>query len=84
MQTPGETEVDRLMNRYGGCIFEDGLYRIHSHDEARQWGPRVASAFPQLTDAVTVFGQDWQGNQFGWRGGNEPMVFLLLIAAGDW
>lgn len=75
--------VDSLIYKYGGCIFEDGLYRIHSCDESQKWSEAVNSIFPQIIGKSIVFGQDWQGNQFGWRNDGEPCVLLYQIASGE-
>jgi len=77
------TEIDWLFESYGGFEFENGLYRIHSKSDSRKWTVRIGSAFPEESVHVTPFGQDWQGNQFGWRGGQSPAVLLFQIASGE-
>jgi hypothetical protein len=82
-QRTGVPEIDDLVRQYGGCVFEDGLYRIHSQDDSRRWSVTANRIFPQIVGTAIVFGQDWQGNQFGWRNGSEPCVLLYQIAAGE-
>jgi hypothetical protein len=77
------TEIDWLFESYGGFEFESGFYRIHSKSDSRKWRARIGSAFPKESGQVTPFGQDWQGNQFGWRGGDSPAVLLFQIASGE-
>ena len=77
------TEIDELFETYGGFEFENGLYRIHSMAKLKDWYARLRSAFPKESHRVTPFGQDWQGNQFGWRGGENPAVLLFQIVNGE-
>jgi hypothetical protein len=77
------SEIDDLFESYGGFEFEYGLYRVHSKSNSRNWIPKIRSAFPAESEGITPFGQDWQGNQFAWRGGTKPAVLLFQIASGE-
>ena len=77
------TEIDELFENYGGFEFENGLYRVHSKAMLEGWREKLGRAFPDESRQVTPFGQDWQGNQFGWRGGKNPTVLLFQIVSGE-
>jgi Domain of unknown function (DUF1851)/SMI1 / KNR4 family (SUKH-1) len=87
---PALTEVTgyrELMDRFAGCTFERGLYRLHdarSGPRAARW---IAEAFPEFAARALPFGFDWSGGQFAIdlarREGGEPQVLLLEPGTGE-
>ncbi|WP_205120388.1 hypothetical protein [Tenggerimyces flavus] len=58
------TGLDDLLEAYGGCTFEDGLYRIHTRASADEFDRLVGAAFPNYRSRLGCFGFDWLGRQF--------------------
>ena len=52
------------MRSFGGCTFENGLYRVHTEASAEAATDMVGVAFPEFRGRVTCFGFDWLGRQF--------------------
>src|ERR1700729_2404717 len=73
--------VGQLISVYGGTVFDRGVYRLHDWDNVDLWSKEVGRAFPEFDGKVVVFGQDWQGNQFGWRNVGDPKVLLFQIGS---
>ncbi len=72
-----------LISHYGGTAFNRGIYRLHTWTGIDLWSGTVGRAFPALDRQVVIFGQDWQGNQFGWRNVGDPKVLLFQIGSGE-
>jgi hypothetical protein len=53
-----------LTERFGGCTFGGGIYRIHTEESAAQANGWVAAAFEKFGNGVSCFGFDWLGRQF--------------------
>lgn len=78
---------EALADRFAGCSFENGLYRLH--DDAS--GPRaltwIAEAFPEFADRACPFGYDWLGRQFAIDTGRQevgqPLLLLLEPGTGE-
>lgn len=76
-----------LAERFAGCSFDEGLYRLHDAES----GPRalawITEAFPEYAARVRPFGYDWLGRQFaidvGRRDGQEPLVLLVEPGTGE-
>ena len=73
----------QLISLHGGAIFNQGIYRLHTWGEIDLWSKRVGQAFPEFNGKVVVFGEDWQGNQFGWQNRISQKVLLFQIASGE-
>lgn len=78
---------EALAERFAGCSFESGLYRLHdatSGPLALSW---IAEAFPEFGSRACPFGYDWLGRQFavdaGRVQGRQPLVLLLEPGTGE-
>lgn len=76
-----------LMERFAGCSFNGGLYRLHS-EQSGQVGQLLAeAAFPEYAERVRVFGMDWLGRQaavdFARVANGQPQVVLLEPGTGE-
>lgn len=76
-------EVRQLISEYGATCYEEGLYRIFDADDAERWTITIRRFFPAESEGVEAFGRDWQGNLFGYRGGESPCVLLFQPGTGD-
>lgn len=73
--------------RFAGCSFDGGLYRIHD----AQTGPAAArmlrEAFPEFASDAVPFAFDWMGNHFALEPQRlvrqEPGVMLLGPGTGE-
>jgi hypothetical protein len=80
-------EYPELADRFAGCSFENGIYRLHN----ARTGPRakalVAEGFPLFATRACPFGYDWLGRQFtvdsGRHEGGEPLVLLFEPGTGE-
>lgn len=72
-----------LWTEYGGKAFNDGIYRIFTHEESQGWTQRLRSFFGGDASRVLAFGRDWQGNLFGFREGEEAAVLLFQPGTGE-
>lgn len=75
-----------LAERFGGCTFGAGIYRVHSAMSAGQAHEWIAEAFPPYADAVSCFGFDWLGRQFAADhrlGDADPSVVIFEPGTGD-
>jgi hypothetical protein len=79
----GHPGFAQLVKQFGGCVFEQGLYRIHSPDACETWSLAAGKAFPEFCGKLAIFGQDWQGNQFGIQAAGPSTVLLLQIGSGQ-
>jgi Domain of unknown function (DUF1851) len=76
-----------LAERFAGCTFENGLYRIHDAES----GPRASMLIADAVNAVAArscpFGYDWLGRQFAIDSqrdeGGEPLVLLIEPGTGS-
>lgn len=77
----------RLFDRMAGCVFENGLYRIHTPDSAAVADGLVEEAFPELRSQMSCFGFDWLGRQFALDGGrgapSDPEILMLEPGTGE-
>jgi hypothetical protein len=80
-------ELNELLSRFGGCSFNDGLYRLHRLDDIPEWNSIVGYAFPEFANRITCFGYDWLGRHFaidaGRREGSGPAVIMLEPGTGE-
>lgn len=61
LDDPALTELLRI---YGGCSFNQGLYRVARTGEINAWNDLVTDAFPVFKGIVTCFSADWLGRVF--------------------
>ena len=59
-----DSDIDELINRFGGSSFNLGAYRVLKGHQIRKWNGTTADAFPQFRERVTCFGYDWLGRFF--------------------
>ena len=78
---------EKFAERFAGCSFENGLYRLHdatSGPLALSW---IADAFPEFASRACPFGYDWLGRQFaidtGRAHAGQPLVLLLEPGTGE-
>lgn len=63
-QHPVFPAIADLVERFGGCSFNGGLYRIHTPESSEAISHAVDTAFPQFQGKAVCFGFDWMGRQF--------------------
>src|SRR5262249_52866509 len=57
--------------------------QVHLPHACERWSVAVGEAFPEFRGQLAVFGQDWQGNQFGIKLASSSAVLLLQIGSGQ-
>lgn len=62
--TDGAPGLQAFMDRYAGCTFGSGLYRVHLPSELMAWTERAVEMFPEFAGRVLCFASDWLGRQF--------------------
>jgi hypothetical protein len=76
-----------LFTRFGGCTFDDGLYRIHTPPSSIMASDYVAEAFPDFRARASCFGFDWLGRQFSLdaqRGSpSDPEILMFEPGTGE-
>lgn len=76
-----------LAERFAGCTFDNGLYRLHDATSGPQALELAGEAFPEFATRIRPFGYDWYGRQFALDAGRteagEPLVLLLEPATGE-
>lgn len=96
-QMPGRAwRDDRLLasagyaefaDRFAGCTFEDGIYRMHDAESGRRARAWVAESFPRFASRACPFGYDWLGRQFATDSARledgEPLVLLIEPGTGE-
>lgn len=53
-----------LLQRFGGCSFNNGVYQILSRQSAQEVDGQIALAFPEFSGRVASFAADWLGRVF--------------------
>jgi hypothetical protein len=81
---PGYAE---LSDRFAGCTFESGLYRLHDTRSGPRGEGLIAAAFSEFAERACPFGYDWLGRQFAVdarRGkSGDPLVLMLEPGTGE-
>lgn len=81
-----DPDLKELLNRFGGCSFNGGLYRIIHPQEMEQWNDRVNASFPTFHGLFSCFGYTWDGDAFALYDREEmngkPSVLLFEISSG--
>jgi len=81
------TGYSELAERFAGCAFENGLYRLHDATTGPRCAALVNEAFPAFAARACPFAFDWLGRQFaldsGRLDGSEPLVLLLEPGTGE-
>lgn len=76
-----------LVERFAGCTFENGLYRLHDKHSGPACSALIAEAFPEFAPRTCPFGYDWLGRQFALDSGRiedgEPLVLMLEPGTGQ-
>jgi Domain of unknown function (DUF1851) len=94
---PGEPWLDaRLLapsgyrefaDRFAGCSFADGLYRLHDAESGPRGEALLAEAFPDFKDRACPFAYDWLGRQFASDARRldqgEPLILLAEPGTGQ-
>lgn len=84
---PANPALGAIFASLGGCVVEDGLYRVHTPVHADAMTALVNERRPSLRGRVRCFGSDWLGRQFALdraRSDNgEPLVLLLEPGTGE-
>jgi len=57
-------DLPALLQAFGGCSFQNGLYRIILPDDVSLWRERLTLGFPDYATRATPFGFDWLGRVF--------------------
>jgi hypothetical protein len=83
---PGETDdsLTGLFDRFGGCTFERGLYRVHDRDSSLRGSQWVNEGYPEFQGKLICFGFDWLGRQFAldpFRG-SDPDFDVVMLEPG--
>ncbi|QHD07060.1 T6SS immunity protein Tdi1 domain-containing protein [Pseudomonas sp. R76] len=53
-----------LISEFGGCSFENALYRVMKPSSINEWNKTIKYAFPDFYGRVQCFGFDWLGRIF--------------------
>ncbi|OPA94843.1 DUF1851 domain-containing protein [Pseudomonas fluorescens] len=76
-----------LMLEFGGCSFENALYRVMKPSLTNEWNRTVEDAFPNFFGRVQCFGFDWLGRIFaldsGRLEGGQPGVIMFEPGTGQ-
>lgn len=83
-----ETEgYEALAERFSGCSFENGLYRLHDSQSGPQALTWIIDAFPEFASRACPFGYDWLGRQFAVdtarQQAGQALVLLLEPGTGE-
>lgn len=73
-----------LIDRFGGCTFDRGLYRVHDPGSSILASGWVNAAYPEFQGKLVCFGFDWLGRQFAldpFRG-TEPDFEIIMLEPG--
>src|ERR671927_992641 len=73
--------IPGLFERFGGCTFGHGLYRVHDQASATQASRWVNDAYPEFKGELACFAFDWLGRQFALdpsRGSNPDLEVIML------
>jgi hypothetical protein len=75
---------ESFAERYAGCTFAQGLYRLHDALSGPRSMRLVLEAFPQLADRAVPFAYDWLGRQFALDSARTEagQSLILLIEPG--
>ena len=73
--------------RWAGCTFERGLYRIHDASSGPRGLALIEECFPAYRSRATPFGFDWLGRQMALDSeraeSGEPLVLLFEPGSGE-
>ena len=76
-----------LAERFAGCTFESGLYRLHDAATGPHSSALLAGAFPEFAARACPFAYDWLGRQFALDSlrleDGEALVLLLEPGTGE-
>lgn len=76
-----------LMLEFGGCSFDNSLYRVMKPDSIKEWNQTVEDAFPNFVGRVQCFGYDWLGRIFALDSGRleegKPGVVMFEPGTGQ-
>lgn len=73
-----------LFERFGGCTFERGLYRIHDQVSSILASRWVNDAYPEFKGRLACFAFDWLGRQFALdpSRGKQPDFEVIMLEPG--
>lgn len=76
--------VAGLLERFGGCTFGHGLYRVHDQASSVQASRWVNDAYPEFKGELTCFAFDWLGRQFALdpSRGTKPDFEVIMLEPG--
>ena len=81
------TGYTELADRFAGCTFENGLYRLHDDATGPRSAALIADAFAEFAERACPFGYDWLGSQFALDSGRvedgEALVLILEPGTGE-
>jgi hypothetical protein len=81
------TGYQELFERFAGCTFENGLYRLRDNRSGPVVAALLAAAFPGYAQRAHPFGYDWLGSQFALDErrveGGEALVLILEPGTGE-
>lgn len=83
----GSEDFRDLFGKFGGCSFENGLYRIMREADVALWNARVIVGFPRFEGRIISFGYDWLGRVFAVDikrfENNRPGVVMFEPGSGE-
>lgn len=53
-----------FLTQFGGCSFNNGLYRVHLPENINKWTLILKKCFPEINSNLVCFAYDWLGRQF--------------------
>jgi hypothetical protein len=76
-----------LIEKFGGCTFGNGLYRILRGDRIKETYSSLVAIFPEYANRILPFGFDWLGRHFALDFGRmtdgAPTILLLDVGFGE-
>ena len=82
-----DPQVREVVAALGGCVADEGLYRVHAPIDVIERTRMVEAAMPDVRGRIVCFGEDWLGGQFALDrarvDGSDNLVLLLEPGTGE-
>ena len=82
-----DPQVHDVVAALGGCVADEGLYRVHAPIDVIERTRMVEAAMPDVRGRIVCFGEDWLGGQFALDRarleGSDNLVLLLEPGTGE-
>jgi hypothetical protein len=82
-----DPQVHDVVAALGGCVADEGLYRVHRPIGVVERTRMVEAAWPEVRGRIVCFAEDWLGGQFALDRarveGSDNLVLLLEPGTGE-